>query len=114
MKQAVIALMSLTFLIGTAHAGEAPSNATCEGFGPQTPRDIDQKDGENSVKFSLAKPASEMNLCNIHFHEGAEHKAKAFSIYKGEGDHGYGGGYQCGISKELSEAELAPTKESIC
>ena len=46
MKQVLISLMSLTFLFGTAHAGEAASKATFEGFGPQTPRDIDQKAGE--------------------------------------------------------------------
>jgi hypothetical protein len=55
-----------------------------------------------------------MNLCNIHFHKNAEHKAKAFAIYAGEGSHGYESGYQCGISKELSAAELAPTKDAIC
>ena len=53
---------------------------------PNSPRHRPEGRG-NPVKSSLAKPASEINLCNIHFHEGAEHKAKAFSIYKGEGDH---------------------------
>jgi hypothetical protein len=45
-----------------------------------------------------------MNLCNIHFHNNAEHKAKDFAIYAGEGEHGHGGGYQCQISKSLSAA----------
>ena len=92
-----------------AAAGEA-----CVGFGPQTPRDIDSRAGENKVIFTMAPPATEMNLCNIHFHENAEHKAAAFSIYAGDGNHGYDSGYQCGISKELSKAELKPTKEAIC
>lgn len=92
------------------HTGKA-----CEGFGPQTPRDIDSKAGENKHTFSLAPRSKEMNLCNIHFHQNAEHKSKDFAIYAGDGDgHGYGSGYQCGISKELTKAELAPTREAIC
>jgi hypothetical protein len=88
--------------------------AACKGFGPQTPRDIDSKVGTNARKFSLAPNASEMNLCNIHFHQNAEHKAKDFSIYTGEGDHGHGGGYQCGISKSLSKAEMKAPQGDIC
>jgi len=88
--------------------------AACEGFGPQTPRDIDNLAGTNQRLFQIAPPASELNLCNIHFHNNAEHKAKDFSIYAGEGDHGHGGGYQCGISKSLSAAELKAPKTEIC
>ncbi len=88
--------------------GAAASGEACEGFGPQTPRDIDSAAGENGRVFTLAPSASELNLCNIHFHNNAEHKASAFSIYAGEGEHGHGGGYQCGISKELSKAEMRP------
>ena len=93
---------------------EAKNEGTCKGFGPQTPRDIDGLFGENKRLFSLAPSYEDMNLCNIHFHENAEHKAKDFSIYAGEGSHGYDSGYQCSISKELSAAELAPTDEQIC
>lgn len=97
---------------GKGHHAEGKA---CEGFGPQTPRDIDSLAGENKRNFTPAPSSTEMNLCNIHFHKNAEHKAKAFAIYAGEGDgHGYESGYQCGISKELSKAELAPTKEAIC
>ncbi len=95
-------------------SAEHGSGEACTGFGPQTPRDIDSLSGENKRAFSLAPPSTEMNLCNIHFHENAEHKAKDFSIYAGDGNHGYDSGYQCAISKGLSEAELAPTKEAIC
>jgi hypothetical protein len=49
-----------------------------------------------------------MNLCNIHFHVNAEHKAKDFSIYAGEGEHGHGGGYQCNDTKNLTKKELTP------
>ena len=62
----------------------------------------------------MAPSASKMNLCNIHFHENAEHKAREFSISAGEGHDGYGSGYQCGISNSLSKAELAPTRERVC
>ncbi len=89
-------------------------NNVCEKFGPQTPRDIDSVAGENSTIFTLAPPAEDMSLCNIHFHEGAEHKSKDFSIYAGEGHEGHGTGYSCGISKQLSKAELEPIKETIC
>jgi len=86
----------------------------CEGFGPQTPRDIDGKKGSNPQVFSLAPASKNMNLCNIHFHNNAEHKAKDFAIYAGEGEHGHGGGYQCKMSKSLSKAELKKPAADIC
>jgi hypothetical protein len=113
------ALLAIPFLLAT-HAGFAggadqpATGAVCEKFGPQTPRDIDSVTGTNPVDFDMAPPASEMSLCNIHFHEGAEHKSKYFSLYTGDGHDGYGSGYQCNISKELSKAELAPTKDKVC
>lgn len=87
------------------------SGPACEGFGPQTPRDIDSKNGENAREFSLAPSYKDMNLCNIHFHNNAEHKAKDFAIFAGEGN---SAGYQCGISKSLSKAELKATKGDVC
>jgi len=97
---------------GSSHADMG--GKACEGFGPQTPRDIDALAGTNKRIFEIAPPSNEMNLCNIHFHNNAEHKAKDFSIYAGEGDHGHGGGYQCGMSKSLSTAELSAPKGEIC
>lgn len=88
--------------------------AACEGFGPQTPRDIDSLHGENTRAFSLAPDYREMNLCNIHFHNNAEHKAKDFAIYAGEGKKGVGGGYQCAMSQSLSAAELKAPRKEIC
>jgi len=35
---------------------------TCEGFGPQTPRDITSKGGTNPVQFNFAPSYKEMNL----------------------------------------------------
>lgn len=87
------------------------AQAVCNGFGPQTPRDIDQTNGDNKRVFSLAPPSNEMNLCNIHFHNSAEHKAKDFSISAGEGEHG---GFKCAIGETLSKAELKPTKGKVC
>lgn len=76
------------------------------GFGPQAPRDIDAADGSNTRFFEAAPAYTEMNLCNIHFHKGAEHRGGQFTKYIGNGNgKGYGTGF--GYSGELSEAELA-------
>lgn len=110
----IVSTLAVTLFSATgAHASGSNSGKACTGFGPQTPRDIDSVLGTNTREFEVAD-ADEMNLCNIHFHNNAEHKAKAFSIYAGEGDHGHGGGYQCGISKELSKAELKAPKGDVC
>lgn len=98
---------------GAKH-GSHEAGSTCTGFGPQTPRDIDSKKGENHVIFSKAPKASQMNLCNIHFHESAEHKAKAFSIYAGDGHAGYGSGYKCSLGEKLSAEEMAWDGEGVC
>lgn len=98
---------------GSSHE-VAKASTACAGFGPQTPRDIDQPKGENPQIFSLAAKAKKMNLCNIHFHNNAEHKARDFSIYAGEGEHGHGGGYQCKISKSLTSKELKQPAKKIC
>ena len=109
---------SLLLMQNSFAAQDAESAATngeiCSGYAGQTPRDIDSKTGTNSVIFDLAPASKDMNLCNIHFHNNAEHKAADFSIYAGEGDHGHGGGYQCGISKSLTAAELAAPSGEIC
>ena len=98
---------------GTEHHAAAVVGPACDGFGPQTPRDIDSVAGENKRQFSVSSSYKDMNLCNLHFHTNAEHKAKDFSIYAGEGEHGHGGGYQCNMSKTLTKAELtAPAKNS--
>ena len=87
------------------------SAEVCQGFGPQTPRDIDNLTGTNKRVFPLAPPSESMNLCNIHFHKNAEHKAKDFSLFAGDGKYG---GYQCNISESLSAAELKAPKGKIC
>lgn len=98
-----------------AHGAHGTAKAeVCTGFGPQTPRDIDSAKGMNGRTFTLAPDYRQMNLCNIHFHENAEHKAKDYSIYAGDGHEGYGSGYKCNMSKSLSKAELAPLAKPVC
>lgn len=82
-------------------------SAVDAGFGPQSPRDLDSLTGKNPRSFETAPAYTAMNLCNIHFHESAEHKGGEFTTYAGNGD---GSGYQTGYaySGDLSEAELAP------
>ncbi len=88
-------------------------NTVGKGFGPQSPRDIDSKVGENPIYFSHAPEAEKMNLCNIHLHKGAEHKGGEFTTYIGDGDgHGYGSGFK--YSGTLTPAELKPIKAKVC
>lgn len=77
------------------------------GFGPQSPRDIDSIVGNNARAFSEAPAYTTMNLCNIHFHENAEHKGGEFTKYAGNGN-GKGAGTGFVYAGELTDAELAP------
>lgn len=94
----IVALLAIGL---SSHA--ALADDLCQGFGPQTPRDIANVEGANKRIFTLAPPASQMNLCNIHTHTNAEHKGPGFSVSAGEGEHG---GYKCNGTGELTEAEL--------
>ncbi|MGB0664859.1 MAG: delta-class carbonic anhydrase [Pontibacterium sp.] len=79
-------------------------NTEGQGFGPQSPRDLDTLVGQNSRAFSKAPAHTQMNLCNIHFHKNAEHKGGEFTEYAGNGD---GKGFQTGFkyTGKLSAAE---------
>ena len=82
------------------------------GYGPQSPRDIDAHDGMNHRAFSTAPAVTDMALCDIHFHENAEHKGGTFTTYAGNGDgHGYGTGFK--YDGKLTEAELAPVAMTV-
>ena len=105
----LLGLFSLTALAGGDKSGEV-----CQGFGPQAPRDINLAAGENRSRFSFAPDYRAMNLCNIHFHTHAEHKAKAFSIYAGAGKKGLGGGYRCQLSQHLTKKERVKPSRDIC
>ncbi len=83
-----------------------------KGYGPQSPRDIDSTTGANQRAFSTAPSSTEMTLCDIHFHENAEHKGGEFTTYAGNGDgHGYGTGFK--YNGELTEAETVPVDHKI-
>ncbi|WP_371171393.1 delta-class carbonic anhydrase [Aliiroseovarius sp. 2305UL8-7] len=87
-------------------------NTEDKGFGPQAPRDIGQTAGNNDVVFTTAPAFGEMNLCNIHFHESAEHKGGQFTKSAGNGDgEGNGGGFE--YNGAFTEAELAPIPAPI-
>lgn len=81
----------------------------CQGFGPQTPRNIGDGFGTNMSRFAIAPPPEEMNLCNIHTHTNAEHMGPGFAIWAGPGDHG---GFKCSGSKYLSDEERGVGKHA--
>ncbi|MGJ3495653.1 hypothetical protein PsalN5692_00184 [Piscirickettsia salmonis] len=108
--KSTLAVSMMIAFYGVASAG----GSICVGYGPQTPRDIDNDNGKNKQMYSIAPKYENMNLCNIHFHKNAEHKAKDFSIYVGPGKHGVGGGYKCEISEKLTNKELTPFKGNAC
>ncbi|WP_028773917.1 delta-class carbonic anhydrase [Shewanella waksmanii] len=88
------------------------ANTAGQGFGPQSPRNIDNLAGENQRTFAAAPHYSKMNLCNIHFHKNAEHQGGEFTQYAGNGN---GKGYHSGYvyAGELSEKELTPISDII-
>ena len=88
-------------------------NTKGQGFGPQSPRDIDAAAGANGIAFEMSPAYTEMNLCNIHFHKNAEHKGGEFTTYAGNGDgHGYLSGYK--YNGHLSDAETKSVHGKIC
>ncbi len=98
----VIAAQRATLAASTAGAG----------FGPQSPRDLETLEGNNNLFFNTAPAYTEMNLCNIHFHENAEHRGGSFTTYAGNGN-GKGAGTGFVYDGELTEAELAPLDRTI-
>ncbi|MEQ3694900.1 MAG: delta-class carbonic anhydrase [Thalassolituus sp.] len=88
-------------------------NTQGQEFGPQSPRDIDQVSGKNSNMFQPAPAHSQMNLCNIHFHVGAEHKGGEFTTYAGNGN-GQGAGTGYLFNGELSKKQLKSFKGEVC
>lgn len=82
------------------------------GYGPQSPRDIDAVEGENLRSFGPAPAMTKMALCDIHFHENAEHKGGQFTTFAGNGD-GSGNGTGFKYDGTLTEAELAPIDVTV-
>lgn len=88
-------------------------NTAGQGFGPQSPRDINVATGTNPITFSAAPAYTKMNLCNIHFHKNAEHRGGDFTSYAGNGNgKGYLSGYK--FDGRLSESDLAPVGKPVC
>jgi len=95
---------SATVTAAMAISGGVFAQDLCQGFGPQTPRDIASATGSNARVWTAAPASTAMNLCNIHTHTNAEHKGPGFSVFAGyEEEHG---GYQCNGTADLTEAEL--------
>lgn len=91
-------LASACLLVG---ASSATAQDLCQGFGPQSPRDISSPAGLNTTRYTFAPAASDLNLCNIHTHTNAEHKGPGFSIESGDKQ-----GYLCNATADLTAAEL--------
>ncbi len=107
-KTVFFALLVLVFTPVNVFAGSSVeslinSNKVCQGFGPQTPRDISQTAGKNVDAFPMAPDYTKLNLCNIHTHTNAEHKGPGFSVFVDDGKHG---GYACNETSELTAEEL--------
>ncbi len=96
-----IAIPALTIICLSSAVQADP---LCQGYGPQTPRDISNREGLNLAAVALAPKSSEMNLCNLHTHTNAEHKGPGFTVSAGGGDFG---GYRCNETKKLTETELS-------
>lgn len=89
------------------------NNTNGKGYGPQSPRDIDQDYGTNLRNFGIAPNRSGLNLCNIHFHKNAEHKGGEFTTFAGNGDgKGKNTGYK--YNGKLSAAQMKPVSSQIC
>lgn len=84
--------------------GVAPAQELCQGYGPQTPRDISSLKGTNERIWTLAPNSEVMSLCNIHTHTNAEHKGPGFSVFAGVGKFG---GFRCNETGDLTAEELA-------
>lgn len=89
MKSIGFTMLISLLLLSQVHASDQHQSPRednqCIGAGPQAPRDIDRQTGTNPVIFMVAPAAADMNLCNIHFHRNAEHKAAAYSTYVEDG-----------------------------
>jgi hypothetical protein len=102
---------SAILAMALAFGPQARAGEVCQKYGPQTPRDIGNKNGTNPGAFALAPAASQLNLCNMHFHANAEHKGPGFSVFAGKGEHG---GFKCNDTPKLSAAELKAPEPGAC
>jgi len=125
-KSLMIFTIATTFLFSQAALAQAVSDSVIQqqnaalaantsglGFGPQSPRDLDQNVGINQRIFGTAPSRSDMNLCNIHFHKNAEHRGGEFTTYAGNGD---GNGSNTGFmfNGTLTGSQLQPVTGNVC
>jgi len=89
------------------------TNTDGKGFGPQSPRDIDQNYGSNERHFSMGPNRSQKNLCNIHFHKNAEDSGGEFTTHAGNGD-GKGSNTGYVYNGKLTASQLKPVSSKIC
>src|SRR5262245_33183866 len=94
------AVMALTSL--QAAWAQEPIACNKPGVGPQSPRDLTKiVAGTNPVTFAKAPSADNMHLCNVHFHQFAEHKGAEYSGEAGKGDNK---GFSCNKSRPKANA----------
>lgn len=121
----VLAVSALILCTGAVNAKSAADSVVSEqraalekntytkGFGPQSPRDINQDYGTNLRGFGKAPNRGDLNLCNIHFHKNAEHKGGDFTAYAGNGDgKGKNTGYR--YNGKLTVAQMRPVSGLVC
>lgn len=98
---------------GQEHHMAAPPTAACklEGsdrIGAQSPRNILMGSG-SAPAVALPATTTPYNLCNLHFHKGAEHMsplAPTGNLPLGFSIAAPGGGYQCDRTSYLTAAQL--------
>lgn len=105
-KLAIVLVSTAAFGCLAAAEGFA-EEIPCTHAGPQSPRDIDRTLGSNPVTFAEAPPFAEMQLCDIHFHRFAEHKAEGFPTMAGTGDHA---GYACRGREPAAEGDVGDSR----
>ena len=101
LANAVPCALALIVLAGLQVArAQDPASCTKAGIGPQSPRDLSKLvAGTNPVNFAKASPPGKMHLCNVHFHQFAEHRGTGYSGVAGKGDNK---GYYCNKSKPVA------------
>lgn len=88
------------------------ASTTVSGTGPQSPRDLTKREGQNKRIFAAAPERQSLNICNIHLHENAEHRGGEFTTFAGNGDgHGNGTGFK--YNGKLTAAELTPIAKAV-
>jgi len=95
------------------HRAALEKNTSGKGYGPQSPRDIDNINGINKRMFGTAVGSKDKNLCNIHFHRNAEHKGGEFTTYAGNGD-GMGNNTGYVYDGKLDASETKQLNKNIC